>query len=640
MDDTSLVVDMLLAGEIFFFAGSGISYASNLPSAYAVLERTANIFLPTSVSEDKKKDICKRIQPEVFYESIIGMTRTYECLDIWRSLYKDEQDKHHVQCRPNFTHLFIAEYSRKNSLPIVTTNFDSMFEQACDLIGIKSHIVLPTDSPHTISGDDVLICKVHGSIQDNNGEYSPHALWTTMTQITKVNTEWIEYINTLMSNKHICFVGYSGRDIDLFPYIAEFPKKSWAKRIVWINDFAKDPASNTASISCNALRVEKWPIDFFNDISIRIDIGKPVQKEQQIPISEKIEILLASLEQSLSEKKLLTNEEKELLYCVLLAKLGHYREAHQFATELKKTKLPHFSRLTSKNHLLLTCARLSHEISRYESCRKYASQVLTMSKNKEGYDVNAVLQASCLVSEAYRMSIPSDIYFSNKKKLIDYLYVFFVLAHFILTSFATKLRMLCHRLYFSDLSTGTQHELIEHRIRFYALVQSILGSPQRGWNRFIKAFLSRIWVSIRDTSYRVGYSAGIANAGKFKYRLTPSDKTKSESANIYTLTTSATGAELLIRNEGDQLLRDGQFAQSRTKFIEYIEMAKKSGNTLNEIKGIIGYAYANHMEGKMPLLTDVMTKRFVSLTGQVEGRRWRNHFSYITTILCAETNNT
>ena len=72
-----------------------------MPSAYAVLERTANVFLPVSVIDSEKVDICSTIQPEIFYESIVGMTRSYESLDIWRSLYRDEQQKHGIECAPS-----------------------------------------------------------------------------------------------------------------------------------------------------------------------------------------------------------------------------------------------------------------------------------------------------------------------------------------------------------------------------------------------------------------------------------------------------------------------------------------------------------------------------------------------------------
>ena len=636
MNDIDFVVNKLITGDVFFFSGSGISYDSNLPSAYSVLEHTANIYLPTIISDKEKKDICNSIQPEVFYESIIDMTRSYECLEIWRSLYRAEQEKHQVQCAPNIVHLFIVKYSSINNIPIITTNFDSMFEQACDLLNIQYRILLPTDSPPNKDVATLSICKVHGSVQDCNGEYSPHTLWTTMTQITKVNTKWIEYLSGLMKNKHLCFVGYSGRDIDLFPYIAEFPKKSGAKKIIWINRFNGDN-SDVASKSCDAIRACLWPSELFESISSRLSVQVPKQKEPQANDSGKVEELLTYFENSIFQKKLLSDEEKELLYCILLAKLGHYRDAHRKAIEIANTKLSQFNRPSSKYLLLLTCARLSHEISQYESCKKYARQVLAMLKSKDGYDVNASIQANCLVSESYRMSIPNDTYFVQPKKLSDYFYVSFVVARFTLTTLTIKIKLIFYKLRYSNLSIETQHELIENSIRFYALIQALLGSPQRGWNRYAEVFLFRIWDSIRDISYQAGYSAGIANSGKFKYRLRPLEKIKSESENIYSLTTSATGAELFLRNEADQLLRDGKYEESRSKFIEYSDMANISGNTLNEVKGIIGFAYVNRMEGKTPLLTDVLRKRFSVLTSKVEGRRWRDHFAYILAIMYADT---
>ena len=105
------------------------------------------------------------------------------------------------------------------------------------------------------------------------------------------------------------------------------------------------------------------------------------------------------------------------------------------------------------------------------------------------------------------------------------------------------------------------------------------------------------------------------------------------------LTTSSTGAELLLRNEADKLLRDREFDKSRSKFIEYANMARKSGNRLNEIKGILGYAYANHMEKKKPLLTADLRKRFSTIAPEIEGRRWRDHFSYLVRIFSNSKND-
>jgi hypothetical protein len=87
-------------------------------------------------------------------------------------------------------------------------------------------------------------------------------------------------------------------------------------------------------------------------------------------------------------------------------------------------------------------------------------------------------------------------------------------------------------------------------------------------------------------------------------------------------------------------LRNKQYDESRKKFIEYSDMAEKSGNTLNEIKGIIGYAYSNYMEVKDPLLPEPLKKRYRMLVNMVEGRRWKEHFAYIEKAVFNRTINT
>lgn len=244
MNEIKFAIDKLKSGEIFFFAGSGVSYASNLPSAYTILEHTVNVLLPIDLASTEKADICSSIQPEVFYESIIRITQPYDSLNIWKSLYKGEQEKYQIECEPHITHFFIVDYSNRNRLPIITTNFDSMFERAAELLCMKYKIFLPSDTPPKLNEELLCICKIHGSIQDNRGQYSPRSLLTTMTQITTVNIKWIDYICNVMNHQHLCFFGYSGRDIDLFPYLSEASNKSGRKKIIWINKFAGDHSDN------------------------------------------------------------------------------------------------------------------------------------------------------------------------------------------------------------------------------------------------------------------------------------------------------------------------------------------------------------------------------------------------------------
>lgn len=46
-DNKANLINLLRNGKGFFFAGSGISYLSFMPSAGKILSKTANVFLPS-----------------------------------------------------------------------------------------------------------------------------------------------------------------------------------------------------------------------------------------------------------------------------------------------------------------------------------------------------------------------------------------------------------------------------------------------------------------------------------------------------------------------------------------------------------------------------------------------------------------
>ncbi|HAF62788.1 MAG TPA: hypothetical protein DCK95_10760 [Anaerolineaceae bacterium] len=129
LDEEKYFVEQYNKGGLMFFAGSGICYDSNLPSASSILLHTANVFFPKRISRERKESICSSIQPEVFYEILLNLTRSIDCLKIWRVLLDSEQDHYKINCQPNIVHYFTVDYSLRFNLPIFTTNFDTMFEK-------------------------------------------------------------------------------------------------------------------------------------------------------------------------------------------------------------------------------------------------------------------------------------------------------------------------------------------------------------------------------------------------------------------------------------------------------------------------------------------------------------------------------
>lgn len=634
------MVEMLRAGKLFFFAGSGISYESHLPSATEILKHTAEAMLP-SLPHDEVAWICSTVQPEIFYEIIINTTGTRDSLHLWSSLHAATQRRFGMNCYPNLAHQFIVEYASKYKWPIFTTNFDFMFEAAATALNFQYKVFLPeTDPPsiEDIASGTVAICKLHGSIQDSDGEFTPESLWTTMTEISKVNTQWISYLQQCMTRGHLCFVGYSARDIDLFPYLKAFALAPDIKPVFWINRFPGDN-SNQASRDCNAVRVEDmYPRQAFeaaiDQFGIQMDATRymPLRQDETDIHSRDPSNLLQSLSRELEAKLTLSPAVKSLMYGFLLGRLSNFARARNVLLELEASAARELSERQC-GELLLNCARLSHELSRYSSCRRYARLALRHSRTMADGGLEIRLQARCLLSEALRMSIPGETYFSRRGDIR--LYALFVLAvlHFVFTASLNRCSMLFAGKKLSDLNTAPQHELLEHSIRLGAILQRALGSPQKGWRRLWRKLLEARWNRLHAISYKLGYAAGVANTRRFLYRLDPNREVKTESDNIYNLMTYSTGKELSARNLADVAVNEGRFDDARVLYRDFIARAQTSGNRLNAIKGLAGIMYVNHLAGVKPLLDQGEADLFCSLTAEFEGRLWQSHFAFLTNML-------
>ena len=223
------------AGEFVFFAGSGICCDSGLPSAVEILRRTALCALP-ALSSTELHSIIGHIQPEVFYEQLLAITNnSVDALVMWSTLSNKTHKKFNLTVEPNNTHLSIVETSAKHGNAIFTTNFDTLFEKAARMKGIEYSVYLPTTQSPLFSTDDRLrIVKLHGSID------IPNSLLLTMSNITRKNFFWLKALQQESYNKAICIVGYSGRDMDIFPTIKFLGTEAFPRReIIWINRFGR-----------------------------------------------------------------------------------------------------------------------------------------------------------------------------------------------------------------------------------------------------------------------------------------------------------------------------------------------------------------------------------------------------------------
>ena len=106
-------------------------------------------FLPQDVEYESIRRIILpnensyRIQPELFYENLLYIFNSTDTLLLWKSLSPDYLKKFAYPVVPNINHLFIVDYSVKHNVPIFTTNFDCLFEEAANELGYEYEVLLP-----------------------------------------------------------------------------------------------------------------------------------------------------------------------------------------------------------------------------------------------------------------------------------------------------------------------------------------------------------------------------------------------------------------------------------------------------------------------------------------------------------------
>jgi len=240
--------NMINNEDLIFFVGSAISK-----------------FQPTNISEGKQLNMKlfkaltydnKDKFLEQYNETFSKFNNTsdeFGCIPLERliskinSFYKKHTAKNPLDyfnylknVKPNMIHKILLDitFKKKNKI-ILTTNFDCAFENV-ELKGIN---IIPItylniqNFNNNIYNDYVKIIKLHGSFDNQET-----VIMSLERESIGLKKELQDLLHKLLENKSICFIGYSGNDIDILPILIniKFKEIYWLRRTKTFDKNAKD----------------------------------------------------------------------------------------------------------------------------------------------------------------------------------------------------------------------------------------------------------------------------------------------------------------------------------------------------------------------------------------------------------------
>lgn len=613
VQDLDSIASAATSSPTLFFVGSGVSVAppACLPSAWNMIKLVVDELSPLDATTAEKTAICDAL-PELFYQGLFGLIGL-AATEPWTvlTLYEREPDAFPRPIKPTAAHLVIVFLSWKYNLPIITTNFDRFFEFAAQLLGLQAVVSVPSGRriyQYASAGSrEVAVWKVHGSA-DN-----PHSICTTLKQISVLNTALVSELQQLFGTHQSCLVGYSGRDIDLFPFIASFelPRE---RRPFWLcKEFPDNHGiyarpdrflavqGDAQDFAYTALERMKGKGTILGDLRNRVEEQRGLTPQAERIRRENLDVYLRHGVHLVRERLVPILDangrigNRSLLHAVSLGNVQRFRWAAEHAERYVAAASP----LADARGIARACILLSscyHNLSKYDSAQRAAEDAYEISHvhRFREEEIDAIAQRD----EARRMQLYPNLPVRQSWFSVRVLRYALLMGTFAFDLF--RMERLIQSLTNdedSQLAQSRRHVALEHRVRLYAMLQGVVVSTL-GSRLAVRLFKQR-WVWIRRESYRVGYAAGIANALRYQDRLSRPSELREEnrevgateiasSIAVYQFMNHRNGLALALRDQADALLAQGSSDQAAKLYARCVALARADENASVELKGLLG----------------------------------------------------
>ena len=600
-------VEYLINHPTLLFIGSGISigFPSVLPSAWEMLhEITLPITIPNNTPKGEMEAVSNAL-PELYYEALIEFVGA-DAASLWQLLRlgQTEPELAKYKLGPNSAHLVLVYLAWCWRLPVLTTNFDTMLESAAQMLGLVPVTCYDAGAHHfraALQENEVAIWKLHGTVADTK------SIHTTLYTITQLHRDLFAKLRQLFEEHRACLIGYSGRDIDLFPKILGF---SFPVPAFWIDPsfgpehlvhfihaipetpekFSAIQANGAALASGVLARIDgdDKPLQILRALVKELELiqGSDPVKRYDIAKKQYLELARDYAHRILDPILSVDSPERWLIHGLALASVGRnaaalpYLQLYISHPQAKPQKIC---------RALIVQAYSFHVLSRYQdsedSARRAADMASTCGLRDEYGHALASIDSALLQQHLPRLGYRdrrSATQLIAWKMLLRMVYDMIRIRSNVLSSL-------------NNQSTSAQIRArwayLGHVARTAAFTQSIIAAP---FSRtpilggLSKHFFYQWWNYFQRISERDGYAVGIASALRYIDRLKSSDSQNVSAANLYSLISGYTEQALIAFDRGNYLLQTDNRFLARKEFEEALHYARLDGNLSVILKAYIG----------------------------------------------------
>lgn len=579
---------------VFFLgAGASVPAPSYMPQPAAIQEAVYDRVAPP---QGGHRDLIVGSLPEIYHEVLLDLSGE-AARDIWRilTLWESPGDAPSLtgfDLGPNLVHYLVVYLAWKGGTPVVTVNFDEMLERAAAGLGLRPEVDLEAQT----GPESVAIWKLHGSVSDLS------SIRTTLQGITAADPNVLAKVEEEFGRGGSCLIGYSGRDIDFFPFLCgwNLPTRSY-----WLDP---NPDGTTICRCPDPFLAVKAPGEAWAKAVVdRLPETEPrairlkQEAKRALPPAEPVwlayeQLIRAHAERTYANSFPPGNLRRVLAQAMVLAALGRNLEAETWADAYFASSQGEPG-LDCRAHMLKSA--LAHEFARYEDSRLHAQTARSIA-SENGFRPEAD-QATLRIDEAERMLHgPPRLPFTRAWHLLRP------------ESLRVIVRMLIHavrlwprrRLHDKGPTPPPYAELratfeyLEHLVRLGAIFQG--GIDLILPKALARRLGDRYWRWIESRSYKTGYAFGIGNAKKYRLRRKGSlEDDPFPVLDLYSMAPSPTGSCIHHRDVAEGLAskldsmppgsaRKELEEEAVQQFNRAIDSAREAGDPSLEIKAMLG----------------------------------------------------